>query len=63
MKITEENYNDIKFETAHEDCLDCRSFLDLAEANFRRLDFTEALTGGNTSETTICYGKVYILGF
>jgi hypothetical protein len=55
MQITEDNYNDIQYVTAHDDCGTCRGHLEFALANFKRTPSIEAMTGDND-----CFGKVYI---
>ena len=55
MQITEDNYNDIQYATAHDDCGTCRGHLEFALANFKRTPAIEAMTGDSD-----CFGKVYI---
>jgi hypothetical protein len=53
MKVTADNYEDIKFTTAHENCHECEAFLKNAYKAFELNDCVEMHTG-----TEVCWGQV-----
>jgi hypothetical protein len=55
MQITEDNYNDVRYATAHDDCGTCRVHIEIALVNFKQTPAVKSMTGNGE-----CFGKVYL---